>query len=140
AAVARPSPGVMPSATVSERPRSKRRLFAMLALVVIAAAAVMVWRRVAATATPADVIVLSGRIEADEAAVAPKLGGRILEIRVREGDVVKPGEVIAVIGDEQVRAREVQASAALMQAEARAKSARDKIGVLEQQLRQAQLH
>ena len=112
----------------------------MLALVVIAAAAVMVWRRVAATATPADVIVLSGRIEADEAAVAPKLGGRILEIRVREGDVVKPGEVIAVIGDEQVRAREVQASAALMQAEARAKSARDKIGVLQQQLRQAQLH
>jgi hypothetical protein len=34
------------------------------------------------SASPQGVIVLSGRIEGDEAAVAPKLGGRILEVRV----------------------------------------------------------
>ena len=83
---------------------------------------------------------LSGRIEADEAAVAPKLGGRILEIRVREGDTVNAGDVIAVLDDEQVRAREDQAKAALLQAEARARAAGDQVAVLQAQLRQAQLH
>src|SRR5215472_18175844 len=34
------------------------------------------------------VIGLSGRIEGDDSAVAPKTGGRILEVRVREGDSV----------------------------------------------------
>ena len=92
-----------------------------------------------AKSTPDNVVVVSGRIEGDDAAVAPKLGGRILEIRVREGDSVKAGDVIAVLDDDQVRAREDQARAALTQAEARARAARDQIAVLQEQLRQAQL-
>jgi HlyD family secretion protein len=103
-------------------------------------AAIVVWRGFAATGAPDGVIPLSGRIEADEATVAPKLSGRILEIRVREGDSVKAGEVIAILDDEQVRAREDQARAALTHAEAQARAARDQVAVLEQQMRQAQLH
>jgi HlyD family secretion protein len=103
-------------------------------------AAIVVWRGFAATGAPDGVIPLSGRIEADEATVAPKLSGRILEIRVREGDSVKAGEVIALLDDEQVRAREDQARAALTHAEAQARAARDQVAVLEQQMRQAQLH
>ena len=82
---------------------------------------------------------MSGRIEGDDSAVAPKTTGRILEIRVREGDTVKAGDTIAVLDDAQLRAREDQARAALAGAEARAKSANDQIAVYEQQLQQNEL-
>jgi membrane fusion protein YbhG len=62
---------------------------------------------------------VSGRIEGDDSAVGPKIGGRILDIPVREGDAVPAGAVIALLDDTQVRAREQQAEAMVRQAEAR---------------------
>ena len=47
--------------------------------------------------------------------------------------------MIAVLDDEQVRAREDQATAAVRQAEARARLAQHQIAVLEEQLRQSRL-
>src|SRR5262245_835435 len=96
-------------------------VLAVLALVAVAG--FLVWRGVFSRRAPENIISLSGRIEGDDSAVAPKLGGRLVEVRVREGDAVNTGDVIAVIDDEQVRAREDQARAALTQAEARSKSA-----------------
>jgi len=127
-----------PAATPAVEPSSRRRaVLVMLALTVVVG--VVAWR--ALTPAPASdaVVSLSGRIEGDEAVVAPKMAGRILEIRVREGDEVKANDVIAVLDDEQVRAREDQARAVLTQVEARARSAHDQISVMQQQLRQAQL-
>src|SRR5262245_66494709 len=86
-------------------------------------AGILLWRGVFSRRAPENVISLSGRIEGDDSAVAPKLGGRLIEVRVHEGDAVNGGDVIAVLDDEQVRAREDQARAALTQAEARSKSA-----------------
>jgi HlyD family secretion protein len=83
--------------------------------------------------------VLSGRVEGDDSAIAPKTTGRILELRVREGDTVKAGDIIAILDDEQVRARENQARAVLTEAEAKEKSASDQIGVLREQMNQNQL-
>jgi HlyD family secretion protein len=83
-----------------------------------------------------NIVPLSGRIEGDDSAVSPKTSGRILEIRVREGDSVSAGDIIAVLDDEQLRARVEQAQAQLQQAEAKARSARDQISVLTEQLRQ----
>ena len=57
-------------------------------------------------AAPSNILRLAGRIEGDDSAVATKVTGRILEIRVREGDSVKAGDVIAVLDDPQVHARE----------------------------------
>jgi multidrug efflux pump subunit AcrA (membrane-fusion protein) len=54
----------------------------------------------------ANTIVLSGRIEGDDSAVSSKATGRLLEAKVREGDVVKAGDVIAVLDDQQLRDRE----------------------------------
>src|SRR6185295_9830797 len=86
-----------------------------------------------------NIIALSGRIEGDDSSIAPKTSGRILEIRFREGDYVHAGETIAVLDDAQVRAREDQARAGLVTAEASAQAAREQIGILEQQLKQNQL-
>jgi HlyD family secretion protein len=111
----------------------------ILALAILAVVAFVVWRGLGAAQTSDAVVTLSGRIEADEATVAPKLSARILEIKVREGDAVKAGDVIAVLDDEQVRAREDRAKAALVEAEARARAARDQVTVFQQQVRQSQL-
>jgi HlyD family secretion protein len=100
----------------------------------------MIWRTfLRAPALPDNLIALSGRIEGDVSAVAPKAGGRILEIRVREGDSVRSGDVIAVLSDEQIQAREEQAKATVAVMESKAKSARDQISVLEDQLQQNRL-
>jgi len=133
------SPRPSPSTPVPGAPRS-RRMAVLLAAVVVAAGAYFAWRAFFATPQlPESIVTLSGRIEGDDSAIAPNTSGRIIEIRFREGDSVKAGEIIAVLSDEQVRAREEQARAAVSVAEARSKSARDQIAVLEQQLQQNQL-
>ena len=60
-------------------------------------------------------------------------------MRVREGDSVNAGQILAVLDDQQVRAREEPARGAVEGAEARAKAAKAQIDVLEEQLRQSQL-
>ncbi|HWW50501.1 MAG TPA: HlyD family efflux transporter periplasmic adaptor subunit [Verrucomicrobiae bacterium] len=126
-------------AHVQARPRSRRLLIPLIVLVAVLLA-FFLWREFfAAPSVPDSIVALSGRIEGDDSAVAPKTAGRILEIRVREGDTLKAGEVIAILDDEQVRARERAAGSALGAAEANARTARAQIAVLEQQLRQNHL-
>jgi HlyD family secretion protein len=78
-------------------------------------------------------------VEGDDSAVSPKTAGRIIEIRFREGDAVKAGDVIAILDDEQVRAREDQAKAAVVQAEAALNAARQQTAILADQLQQTEI-
>jgi HlyD family secretion protein len=119
--------------------KSPRRAMAVVGLVaVLALAGAAAWRLLAPPAGLPGVIEVSGRIEGDDAAVAAKAAGRIREVTVREGDHVKGGQVIAVLDDDQIRAREQQAFAAVRQAEARLRLSRHQITVLDEQLRQGQ--
>jgi HlyD family secretion protein len=107
----------------------------ILALLVVSLSGAAVWYFLIRKPTgPSNVIKVSGRIEGDDATVAAKIGGRIREIQVREGDRVKAGQVIALIDDEQVRAREDQERAKVAQAEARVMSAQQQLAVLSAQL------
>ncbi len=121
-----------------------RRPVPVIAKVGIVAAIVLagylIWSNfVAPPKIPRSMVALSGRIEGDDSAVAPKTTGRILEVRFREGDSVKAGETIAVLDDEQVFARADQARSAVTVAEARLRSSRDQIAVLQEQLQQNDL-
>lgn len=121
-------------------PRLRRFAVLLLLVVAMAAGAFLIWKLFfAKRGAPENVITLSGRIEGDDSALATKTGGRILEIRFREGDSVKAGDQIAVLDDAQLRAREDQARAALREAEAKAQSAQDQIAVFKQQLRESLL-
>ncbi len=122
-------------------PSSKAKpLVRLVIIAVVLAGAFFIYRKfVAAPPVPDSIVQLSGRIEGDDSALAPKVSGRILEIRFREGDSVKAGDVVAVLDDAQVKAREEEAHAALIAAQARDTSARSQIAVLEQQLTQARL-
>ncbi|MCC7417133.1 MAG: HlyD family efflux transporter periplasmic adaptor subunit [Acidobacteria bacterium] len=44
---------------------------------------------------PADRVRASGQVEATQVAVAPTVGGRLIELRVKEGDRVEAGTVVA---------------------------------------------
>jgi len=119
---------------------AKRHLkfFAVPTLILLTGAAAW-WFFLRGPAAPDTIIALSGRIESDDSAVAAKTQGRIREITVREGDAVKAGQVIAVLDDDQIKAREQQEQSAVAQAEARVLQAQQEISVLAAQLEQSRL-
>src|SRR6266446_6922854 len=94
------------------------RAIRIIAILIIVAAAGFLgwWFLIRQPPIPSSIIALSGRIEGDDSVVAAKTAGRIREIRVREGDKVKSGDVIAILDDEQAAAREDQAKSAVSQA------------------------
>jgi len=119
-------------------PRSRVKIILIVVGAIVLA--IGIWEIFFATPTlPASIVALSGRIEGDDSAVAPKTSGKILEVTVREGDTVTAGQVIARLDDAQVRAREDQARAALAGAQVNFQTARDQIGVLQEQLQQNRL-
>ena len=132
-----PTVEAKPSAE-NDVPRS--RLRRILLVVGILVGAIFVWRVFfAGPSLPDSIVALSGRIEGDDSAVAPKTSGKILEVTVREGDSVSAGQVIARLDDAQVRAREDQARAALADAQAKSEAAQEQIAVLQEQLQQNKL-
>jgi len=134
------TPPATPGQAVPATQGRRRSRAPIIVGIAVLAAAIVAWRLfLAAPRIPDSIVTVSGRIEGDDSSIGPKIGGRILEVRVREGDHVNANDVIAVLDDAQVRAREDQARAALMQAEAQAGAARDQMTVLEEQLRQSQL-
>jgi HlyD family secretion protein len=105
---------------------------------IVALSAFATWRLFfAAPSLPPGMIAVSGRIEGDDSAVSPKTSGRIRELTVREGDSVEAGAVIAILDDEQVRAREQQAEATVRQAEARLAAAEAQLAQAEASYAQA---
>ena len=126
-------------ASDSSQTTARKKIAPFIAVAALAIVGLVVWRLFFAPSTPSSIVELTGRVEGDDSAVAAKVAGRILEIRVREGDDLKAGDVIAVLDDRQVQSRHDQAQAALTAAEARTTSARAQVAVLEEELKQTQL-
>ena len=139
--MSKPLEPAIPRPVRDESPHGRRGLLVGAALLLfVAIAGFTGWRLFfAPPALPPGVIAVSGRIEGDDSAIAAKTSGRIREISVREGDEVKAGQVIAVLDDEQVRAREEQSAASVRQAEARVRATQHQIAILNEQLRQSEL-
>ena len=93
----------------------------MLALLAGGAIAYARWMR--GGSWPEGLIQANGRIEGDHVSVASKFAGRVQELRAREGDSVRPGQVLIILDDTQVTARVSQARAQLAQASARVEQA-----------------
>ena len=124
----------------SKEKKIKKLMKVGLAVVVLTAAGTGIWYFLIRTpATPKNLIKVSGRIEGDDATVSTKIAGRLRDIQVREGDHVRAGQLLAVIDDEQVRAREEQERSLVLQAEARVLGAQQHIAVLNAQLDESNL-
>ena len=84
-------------------------------------------------------VFLSGRIEGYETDISAKIGGRIASVAVREGDVVKPHQLLVKIDDADLRAQLRGAAARVRAAQERLQKARQQLPILQAQLEQANL-
>ena len=72
-----------------------------------------------------DPEMIQGQVEVSEYRVSSKVPGRILEIRVKEGDFVKVGDTLAILDAPEVRAKMEQARSAESAAAAQEEMARN---------------
>ena len=75
-------------------------------------AVVMIVAVIGLLAIDRDPDMIQGQVEVSEYRVSSKVPGRILEIRVKEGDYVKAGDTLAILDAPEVRAKMEQAQSA----------------------------
>ncbi len=76
------------------------------------AAVVVIVALIGLLALGRDPDIIQGQVEVSEYRVSSKVPGRILELRVKEGDFVKAGDTLAVLDAPEVRAKMSQAQGA----------------------------
>jgi HlyD family secretion protein len=103
-------------------PIRDRRVAIALAALAIAIVLAIAARVATIRLTAANVIQTSGTIEATESDVSPKVEGRLVDLRVQDGDAVKKGQVVAVM-------ESVDPGLDLAQARANAAAAQAQVGV-----------
>ena len=99
------------------------------------AAAVAIVALIGFFALGRDPEIIQGQVEVSEYRVSSKVPGRILEIRVKEGDFVKVGDTLAILDAPEVRAKMEQAQSAENAAAAQEQMARN--GAREEQIQGA---
>lgn len=107
-------------------------------LAMVAIAAALAWQRFGAARSPVSLVGGNGRLEAVEIDIAAKLPGRVREIRVREGDLVTAGQVLARMDTEVLEAQLREAEAQLRQAEHAVATARSQVLLREAEKNAAQ--
>lgn len=81
-----------------------------------------------------------GYVESDEIDVASRIPGRLIELRVKNGDKVKKDDIIAVLESDQIKARVEQARAGLDAAKAQLDMARNGSRVEEKRMARRQFN
>lgn len=92
-------------------------LAAALAIAVIAAGAYATWNQRRADPLPAGFARTNGRIEVERVDIAARHAGRLAEMRVREGDLVEAGAVVARMDVTELTAQLAAARASVLRAE-----------------------
>lgn len=102
----------------------------LLVIVALATvAAVAVWRHYGGNGALESIASGNGRIEAVEIDIAPRQPGRVAAIEVREGELVRTGQILVRMDIESLQAQ-------LRQAEARTRQAEDGVSTARSQLAQ----
>lgn len=96
--------------------RWSRRLLLGLLVAALAAAGGTYWWLHRVPPLPAGIAYGNGRLEADPIDIATKFAGRILELRVEEGDMAKAGQVLAIMDTRDLDASLKKAEAQVEQA------------------------
>jgi HlyD family secretion protein len=133
-----PAEAAAPKAEPAAPKKFDRRKLIPIGLVLLAALALLWWLNRTRSA-PANILAVTGRLESDDSSISAKIGGRVREISVREGDHVKTGQILAILVDDQVRAREVQAEYALKQSQARVLVSQRQVAVAREVWEQSRL-
>lgn len=84
-------------------------------------------------------LMVSGRIEGYETNIGPKIGGRVDLVSSREGEVVKKGQLLVQVSDDDIQAQLRGAEARISKAEEQANQSEYQIQVIESQIELAKL-
>jgi len=103
---------------------SLNRPYAIAGSAILAALAYLAFGTDGSEEVPDDIASGNGRIEAVQVDISTKIAGRVEEIRANEGDLVKPGQLIAKIDAAQLRAQLLRAEADIASAQSQVASAR----------------
>lgn len=144
-----PVPAAGLPTVVAPPPQPKRRrwvgLAALLALVALVGGGGAYWWLHRIPPLPAGIADGNGRLEADPIDIATKFAGRIAELRVDEGAIVKAGQVLAVMDTrdleaslKKAEAQVEQANKAIAEANANVTQAHTQVVLAEQQMERAQ--
>src|SRR5262249_20208534 len=82
---------------------------------------------------------VSGRIDGDTVDLSSKREGRIVELRFREGDSVKAGDVLAILSSAQDEARRDQQMAVIVSEQRRVDQLKRQLATYGEKIRQAQI-
>lgn len=98
-----------------------RKLLIWLAIAAVFASLAAGWRlyrvRQIQSGPPEGIVSGNGRIESVQVDVATKYAGRVQEILAREGDLVKPGEVVARMNTDELEAELARGKAKIAEGE-----------------------
>ena len=112
------------------KPRSRRaRLLVVIVVAVIAIAAYRAWTATASSAP------IPGVVHETEIRIAPEVSGRLVAVRVKPGDHVRKGDVLAVLSTPELAASLLEAKADA--ASARADRANVDVGVRKEDVQSA---
>lgn len=91
-------PAIIPTPPPRRRPsRWPRRVFSSVIVLIAAGGTGYWWWLRSRPAFQPGIVWGNGRLEADEVDIDTKFAGRILELHADEGDMVKAGQVVAVM-------------------------------------------
>jgi HlyD family secretion protein len=90
-------------------------------------------------ADPPGTLFTSGRIDGDTVDLSTKRSGRVVEIKVREGDSVKAGQVVAVLASDQDEASYDQQKARIVSDKRKVDQLRRQLATYAEKIRQSQL-
>lgn len=105
-------------------PIANRRLSVIALVLLIGAAGFVYWQRNNSSNLPPGIASGNGRLEATEVDIATKVAGRLAAVRVREGDEVAIGQIVAELDVEDLKAQLRAAEAQVRQAHAATQQSR----------------
>jgi HlyD family secretion protein len=119
----------------SPPPKHRHWVWGVLGMLVLTTIGLGIWYFL--RPKPLNVIPVSGRIEGYETDVSTKSPGRVETVTVREGAVVKKGQLLVRLDDAEIRSELQAATAQVDAAKKRAIEAQIQISVLQKQIDEA---
>lgn len=121
-------------------PRARRSPIIPILFILIIGISIAGWNYFAnRSKSPEGILEVSGRIEGYETNVGAKVGGRVDTVTHREGEMLKAGELIAQISDDDIQAQLRGTLARIEKAKEQVESARDKLQVIRSQIDEGEL-
>jgi len=100
-----PEPPSIASAVLSDIMACMRKR-ALIAVVIVLVLAVALYEIILRTKSRDDVLIVSGRVEANETELSARIPGRLSKVLIDDGVRVRKGDAVALIEDDELRSKQ----------------------------------